>query len=128
MEIQLSTLPLRLPQGATIRLEAARGVVVRVRSGRLWLTEQGLPEDLFVGPGEAVRLRGNGRVVVQADESSCIELAGLRTQWHFTPRRRAAVLAAAPLRAMARAARTALAHWRRGAGWMPVPPPSALLR
>lgn len=121
MEIQLSTLPLRLAQGATIRLEAARGVVVRVRSGRLWLTEQGMPEDLFLGPGEAVRLRGNGRAVVQADESSCFELDGLRTRWRFE-------LAAAPLHAMAGAARAALTHCRSGAGWMPAPPPSALLR
>jgi hypothetical protein len=86
MEVLLSTLPLQLPRGGTLRLEAARGVSVRVRSGRLWLTEQGLPDDVFLGPGDAWRLCGNGRVVVEADATSRFELVGPRAQWRFAPR------------------------------------------
>ena len=49
MEVLLSTLSLELPQGATLRLDAARGVTVRVRHGRLWLTEQGLLQEMKAG-------------------------------------------------------------------------------
>jgi len=128
MEVLLSTLSLQLPQGATLRLDAARGVTVRVRHGRLWLTEQGLPDDVFLAPGEAWQLRGNGRVVAEADATSRFELVGPRAQWRFAPHRAGAQLAAAPARALGERLRAVLARWRAAPRWMPVPPPSALLR
>lgn len=36
------------------------------RPGLLWITEEGEAEDVFLRPGEAYRLRGEGRVVATA--------------------------------------------------------------
>lgn len=119
MEVTLSALSLQLPPGGTMRLDAARGVTVRVHDGRLWLTEQGLPEDVILGPGECWRLRAEGRVVVQADSASRFELARPHARWRIGPRERIAAFGAA-LRGL-------FARHRHGRGWMPVPRPSALL-
>lgn len=32
----------------------------------VWLTEEGLAEDVVLGPGECYRVRGNGQVVISA--------------------------------------------------------------
>lgn len=81
MEATDITLSLRLPRDATMHLDGARDVRLHVRSGRLWVTEQGRPEDVFLGPGDAWRLRAGGRAVVQADAASAFELAGPRWLW-----------------------------------------------
>lgn len=119
MEVSLSVLSLQLPRGGTMRLRSARGVVMRVRCGRLWLTEQGLPDDVILGPGDSWRLRVDGRVVVEADSASQLELVGQPRQWRFGPRKRAGPLAGT--------LRDALARLRPQRGWMPAPRPSALL-
>jgi hypothetical protein len=117
MEVSLSTLSLNLPRGGTMRLDAARGVTVRVRCGRVWLTEQGLPDDVFLGPGQSWRLRRDGRAVIEADAASAFELAAPEARWRIArPGTRATP---------AQALRAALA--RREPGWMPQPAPSALL-
>ncbi len=118
MEMSLSVLALQLPRDAILRLDAARGVMVCVRSGRLWLTEQGLPDDVFLGPGQSWRLRSAGRTVVQADQASTFELADARRRWRVGSRRAG--------RTGAQALRESLGRLRTDGGWMPVPPPSAL--
>ncbi len=117
MEVSLSTLSLSLPRGSTMRLDAARGVTLRVRCGRVWLTEQGLPDDVFLGPGQSWRLRRDGRAVIEAEQASTFELAAPEARWRIAPPDARAT--------PARALRGALA--RRGAAWMPEPAPSALL-
>lgn len=121
MEVSLSALSLRLPQGATMRLEAARGAELRVRGGTLWLTEEGRPDDVFLGPGASWRLRADGRTVVEADSASDFELVGPGSPWRIAPR-------ASPGTTLAARLRGSLARLRGTPGWMPVPPPSALLR
>lgn len=87
MEMSLSTLTLQLAKDATMRIEAARGVRLHVRSGRLWITEEGFPDDLFVGPGESWTLRGDGRALVQAERAAAFDLADPRMRWRLQPRR-----------------------------------------
>jgi hypothetical protein len=121
MEVSLSALSLRLPQGATMRLEAARGAELRVRGGTLWLTEEGRPDDVFLGPGASWRLRADGRTVVEAGSASDFELVGPGSPWRIAPR-------ASPGTTLAARLRSSLARLRRAPGWMPLPPPSARLR
>jgi len=121
MEVSLSALSLRLPQGATMRLEAARGAELRVRGGTLWLTEEGRPDDVFLGPGASWRLRADGRTVVEADSASDFELVGAGSPWRIAPW-------ASHGASLATRLRGSLARLRGTPGWMPVPPPSALLR
>lgn len=74
MKIDLSAWSLHLPSGAAMRLEAARGVTVRGVEGRLWLTEEGSAEDVFLCAGDAHAIRTDGRVVVQADDDAALVL------------------------------------------------------
>jgi hypothetical protein len=92
-----------------------------VRCGTLWLTEEGRPDDVFLGPGAAWRLRADGRTVVEADSASDFELLGPGSPWRIAPR-------ASPGTTLAARLRGSLARLRGAPGWMPVPPPSALLR
>jgi hypothetical protein len=74
VRMSLQSVSLHLRRGATMRLDAARGATLRVRRGRVWLTEQGLRDDVFLDAGQSWRLRRPGRAVVQAEASSEFEL------------------------------------------------------
>lgn len=74
MKIDLSAWSLRLPADAALRLSAARGVKVRGVEGRVWLTEEGSLDDVFLCGGDAHEIAGNGRVVIQADRDAVLVL------------------------------------------------------
>jgi len=65
------------------RLELNRSEVLSLRptgdtvvcvTGRIWVTREGDGEDYVLGPAERMRLRGRGRVVVQALEPSTVAI------------------------------------------------------
>ena len=66
--------PLPLPRGALLRVDRARGVVVRAAGGRIWITEEGRALDVVLGAGDAHRLTGRGRAVVAAEQASRVVL------------------------------------------------------
>jgi hypothetical protein len=74
MKVSLEKVRLQLPHEGTMRVEDARGVTVRVRRGRLWITERGLRDDVFLGAGESWQLRRRGRAVLQAEAPTEFEL------------------------------------------------------
>jgi hypothetical protein len=51
------------------------GLVVRVRSGAVWLTREGDPEDHLLGAGQALETRRRGRLAVLALAPARLELA-----------------------------------------------------
>lgn len=55
-----------LGAGQTLRCDARPGAVLRVRSGRLWLTQSGDSNDHFLVAGDTFRV-GSTRVVLEAD-------------------------------------------------------------
>jgi hypothetical protein len=55
-----------LAAGQVLRLAAPHGVEVACDAGRLWITEEGLPDDVWLAPGERVRLKGHGLALVEA--------------------------------------------------------------
>ena len=74
MELRIPALSLHLPARRTLRLDSARGTTLRVLAGRLWLAEEGLPDDCFLAAGDRHRVRSDGRVVVQSESASAVEL------------------------------------------------------
>lgn len=74
MRVSLERVRLQLPREGTMPVEDARGVTVRVCRGRLWITEQGLRDDVFLDAGESWRLRRRGRAVLQAEAPTEFEL------------------------------------------------------
>jgi Protein of unknown function (DUF2917) len=66
-----------LEPGSALTLpHAARGAVLAVLSGRVWLTESEEPADHFIAAGAQHRLPRRGRVVIECDS---VEAA--RVQW-----------------------------------------------
>lgn len=69
----------RLPRGHAMRLHVDRGERwLRVRAGRVWLTAQGRPgrpaEDLWLGPGDQVRLPRGASWVAEGWPDASFEL------------------------------------------------------
>ncbi|WP_428419909.1 DUF2917 domain-containing protein [Methylibium sp.] len=79
-----------LPAGRIARLQRAAGLWVEVRSGLLWLTEAGDPQDHFLRAGERHRIAGRGLVILEpqppADGEAAACAAGfvLRRRWPWS--------------------------------------------
>ena len=57
---------LSLQAGEVLRVESPRGLEVVCDSGHLWITEEAQPDDVWLGPGQRVRLVGHGLAVLEA--------------------------------------------------------------
>ena len=57
---------MELLTGTIHRLERAAGTRIVVRAGRVWLTESGCLEDVFLDAGDGYVVGGNGRVLLEA--------------------------------------------------------------
>ena len=57
---------MRLAAGEVLRIPAPRGLEVACDAGHLWITEEGMPDDVWLGPGQRVRLVGEGLAVLEA--------------------------------------------------------------
>jgi hypothetical protein len=55
-----------LAAGALLRLDAPRGLEVVCEAGHLWITEEDMPDDVWLAAGQRVRLVGDGLAVVEA--------------------------------------------------------------
>jgi hypothetical protein len=65
---------LDLVRGNLVRIEDGRGMMVRVTSGSVWITEEGDPRDRFVGPGGRFRVASSGLTLISALSRSTIAL------------------------------------------------------
>ena len=66
---------LDLVRGNMVRIEDGRGMLVRVMSGDVWITEEGDPRDRFVTAGRYVRIVSSGVTLVSAISRSSISLS-----------------------------------------------------
>ena len=67
-----------LASGDILRLEAPRGLVVACESGHLWITEESQPDDVWLAPGQRVRLVGEGLALLEAKGAACLRISGAR--------------------------------------------------
>ena len=58
---------LQLKDKDFLRLRGARGLAIEVVGGRVWITEDGVPADRFLGAGGRYRVGGDGLVLVEAE-------------------------------------------------------------
>jgi hypothetical protein len=66
MNIKATTALLVLTRGNALTLDNARGALVRVFTGRLWITQERDREDHFVDAGASFRIDREGPTVVEA--------------------------------------------------------------
>ena len=53
-----------------LRLRRSRGAAIEVLEGKVWITEPGCAEDLFLEPGRRHRVGSQGLVLVGAEHSA----------------------------------------------------------
>lgn len=70
MHFKLENTPLKLDSGALVAINDGRGQALRVLEGRVWVTQEGSLDDVFLDAGATYRLEGAGRAVVTAEGPS----------------------------------------------------------
>jgi hypothetical protein len=78
MDLQTDTLLLDLERGRTLRLHDAAGARLKVETGELWVTQEGDPRDLVLGPGDVHAIDRAGLSVLQALASARLSIAPSR--------------------------------------------------
>jgi hypothetical protein len=68
-----------LREGQLLRISRGQGVRVQVSKGRVWITEEGVFDDVFIGAGSWFRLLRPGTAVIEAMTRSDILLTSSRT-------------------------------------------------
>ena len=66
--------PIGMPRGSLLRIDGGRGVLVYVREGEIWLTQEGSTEDHVVGTGQSFRVDRGGITLAQAFQRSVVSL------------------------------------------------------
>src|SRR5215468_9395138 len=68
-----------LPKRSTLVLDGARGTVLAVDRGTLWVTLDGDPRDFILGKGTHFRIDRGGRTIVAAEQDSWLHLVRTKT-------------------------------------------------
>lgn len=66
MQVATSTPVTRLQRRQTFQVRARHGERIECRSGELWITQDGDPRDIILGPHECFTLDRSGTAVVSA--------------------------------------------------------------
>ena len=74
MQLNLSSSRVALESGQVLTLDDAEGVHIRPRAAKVWVTEEGDCSDFVVSPGEDFVVQRTGRTVVQAIDSTWVDL------------------------------------------------------
>ena len=62
-------------------LESRPETRIKVVYGGIWLTEEGLPQDVFAGGGDEVQLKSHGRAVVEGLGYARVQVMEPRVSW-----------------------------------------------
>jgi len=74
MILELQRPTLALDTGQVITLDDAAGRTICARSGRVWITEEGRPDDVIVESGGCLVVERDGRTLVQAMAPSVVAI------------------------------------------------------
>jgi hypothetical protein len=66
---------LQIARGGMLKLRDARDMVIEVRRGALWITEEGDARDYYVAKGDWLRLDCDGLAIAHALEKSVVTLS-----------------------------------------------------
>lgn len=70
MQFQLEQLPLRVRASEPLNIVGGAGATIRVLRGRVWITQEGSPDDVFVDAGGTHQFEGDGKAIVSAEGAS----------------------------------------------------------
>jgi hypothetical protein len=75
MKIELEPGALRLARGQTLKVTDALGSTIRCSEGRVWITEENVPQDVVLEAGASYRLSRRGLALVHAFGDATVALA-----------------------------------------------------
>ena len=68
---------LAMPKGSMLKVDAGRGIVLEVKRGLLWLTQEGDTRDRYIGTGDWLRLDGDGLAIANALQRTIVCIAAV---------------------------------------------------
>ena len=80
MQIEITSTTFTLAPAGLLAVQDGAGNRVVVRSGVIWVTQEGDVRDTIIGPGDELTIRKSGRTVITALETSCITLIEPQTR------------------------------------------------
>lgn len=70
MRVDLTSLDVALEASRPLSIADGAGARIHILEGLVWLTEEGIPEDVFLVAGAQYTLQRNGRAVLDTDGKS----------------------------------------------------------
>jgi hypothetical protein len=64
-----------MPRGSLLRIDGGAGVLVHVREGEIWLTQEGSRKDHVLQEGQSFRVNCGGATLAQAFQRSVVSLS-----------------------------------------------------
>ena len=71
---------LAMTRGSVLRIEDGRGLLLHVREGSVWLTQEGDRQDRYLGAGASFQLDRDGLAIAQATSRSTVTLVAPQPQ------------------------------------------------
>ena len=71
MRFTINHLPINLAPGVPLAITDSKGTSMRVLRGRVWVTQENLPDDIFLDEGAVHTLSAAGRTVITAEGPAC---------------------------------------------------------
>ena len=67
MQFTVEQMPIRLTSKAPLNIVGGHGSSVRVLRGRIWITQEGSIDDVFLNAGQSHTLEADGKVIISAE-------------------------------------------------------------
>lgn len=67
MKFTMKKMPINLSAQTPLNVEEAAGCTLRVVAGRVWITQEGSIDDIFLDAGSGHTFRSDGKVVISAE-------------------------------------------------------------
>ena len=71
MHFTIDHMPISLAPGVPLAIAGAKGTSLRVLRGRIWITQEDVPDDVFLDEGAVHLLNAGGRTVISAEGPAC---------------------------------------------------------
>lgn len=71
MRFTMDQMPISLAPGIPLAIADSKGASLRVVRGRIWVTQEDVPDDIFLDEGEVHTLSAGGRTVITAEGRPC---------------------------------------------------------
>ena len=71
MRFTINHLPINLASGVPLAIADSKGTSLHVLRGRIWVTQEDVPDDVFLDEGAIHTLNSAGRTLITAEGPAC---------------------------------------------------------